>query len=274
MTPVGVASPGQHGEGPPPVLYEVDAGIATLTLNRPERLNAWTTAMEVAYFDLLEEAAADAEVRVIIVTGAGRGFCSGADMDDLRDTDREANARRRAERPMTFPLRIPKPIIGGINGACAGLGLAQALMCDLRFAAAGAKLTTAFSRLGLPAEHGTAWHLTQLVGMSAALDLLYSSRAVVAEEALELGLVNRVVQPEQLMAVTREYARALVEQASPASMAAMKRQVYQDREDEREASLARSYELQAVALRDEDFDEGVRAFTERRKPVFRPLPRS
>ncbi|MEO2107382.1 MAG: enoyl-CoA hydratase-related protein, partial [Actinomycetota bacterium] len=236
--------------------------------------NAWTTAMEVGYFDLLEQAAADAEVRVIIVTGAGRGFCSGADMEDLRDTDREANARRRAERPMTFPLRIPKPVIGAINGACAGLGLAQALMCDLRFAAAGAKFTTAFSRLGLPAEHGTAWHLTELVGMSVALDLLYSSRVVLAEEALELGLVNRVAQPDQLMATTREYARALAEQASPSSMAAMKRQVYWGREDERAASLARSYELQASALQDEDFDEGVRAFKERRKPAFRPLPRS
>ena len=162
------------------VLCEVgDDGVALLTLNRPDRLNAWTYGMQVALFDLLEACAEDERVRVIVITGAGRGFCPGADMSDLSALSNdggavEARASRTDTRPITFAMSIPKPVIAAINGACAGLGLAFALTCDVRFCAENAKLTTAFSRRGLIAEHGTSWILPQLVGPARALDLLIS----------------------------------------------------------------------------------------------------
>src|SRR5438874_1551482 len=177
------------------VQHEVDGRVALLTLNRPERLNAWTGEMERAYFGALQDCAASQDVRVIVVTGAGRGFCAGADMQDLKaigngDVDSAAAADRR---PQTFPLTIPKPIIAAINGPCAGIGLVQALMCDIRFAAKGAKLTTAFARRGLIAEHGSSWILPRLIGPARALDLLMSGRIFLAEEAERLGLVNRAL---------------------------------------------------------------------------------
>jgi len=138
----------------------VQDGVALLTLNRPERLNAWTPAMGRAYFDSLEECAALEEVRAIVVTGEGRGFCAGADMENLQslgENGAEAGAGERDPRPQSFPLSIPKPIIAAVNGACAGIGLVLALMCDIRFAAESAKLTTAFARRGLVAEYGIAW---------------------------------------------------------------------------------------------------------------------
>src|SRR5947199_2277780 len=230
------------------VLYETSEGVATITLNRPARLNAWNGPMEIAYFDYLEEAAADPDVRVIVLTGAGRGFCAGADMDELNSVaggGLEASAAEAAQdpRPQTFPLSIPKPIIAAINGPCAGLGFVHALMCDLRFAAAGAKLTTAFSRRGLVAEHGISWILPRVVGPSHALDLLLSGRIVLAEEAKEMGLVNRVVEPERLMDETIAYARDLAVNCSPASMATMKRQVYDDLTRELNDAVGRANDL-------------------------------
>ena len=146
------------------VQMQVQEGVALLTLNRPDRLNAWTAEMEHAYFAMLEHCAQAEEVRVIVVTGAGRGFCAGADMQELQaigDGSLQETAETRERRAQTFPLSIPKPIIAAVNGACAGIGLVQALMCDMRFAAEGAKLTTAFARRGLVAEHGISWILPQ-----------------------------------------------------------------------------------------------------------------
>src|SRR5437660_10761440 len=157
--------------------------------------------MERAYFGLLDECAASEDVRVIVVTGAGRGFCAGADMQGLQELSDGTPRRERhteARRPQTFPLSVPKPIIAAINGPCAGIGLVQALMCDIRFAATGAKLTTAFARRGLVAEHGISWILPRLIGPAGALDLLLSGRVLIAEEARELGLVNRGLGPELL----------------------------------------------------------------------------
>src|ERR1043166_6665646 len=146
------------------VLYEVRDRIATLTLNRPDRLNAWTGGLARRYYSLLEDAAADPDVRVIVVTGAGRGWCAGGDMDSLQGgADSDDPGAVGLDRPIWFPTTIPKPIIAAINGACAGIGLCAALMCDLRFAAAGAKLTTAFVRRGLVAEHGSSWMLPRLI---------------------------------------------------------------------------------------------------------------
>jgi enoyl-CoA hydratase/carnithine racemase len=256
------------------VQMEVEDRVALLTLNRPERLNAWTAEMEHAYFDHLERCAHDEDVRAIVVTGAGRGFCAGADMHELQALGEgapTATAPARERRAQTFPLSIPKPIIAAINGPCAGIGLVQALMCDLRFAADGAKLTTAFARRGLVAEHGISWMLPRLVGPARALDLLLSGRVVLSQEAHELGLVNRVLEPERLLAATLEYARELAVNCSPASMATMKRQVYADLQRTLPDALADADRLMFASFAAPDFREGVASFVERREPGFAAL---
>ena len=257
------------------VLKNVEDGVALLTLNRPDRLNAWTGEMERAYFGLLEQCAASEDVRVIVVTGAGRGFCAGADMKDLQQLGEgevtEQNGAHEKRRPQSFPLSIPKPIIAAINGPCAGIGLVQALMCDLRFAAEGAKLTTAFARRGLVAEHGISWILPRLVGPARALDLLLSGRVVLAAEAAELGLVNRTFAPEKLLDEALSYAREVAFNCSPASMATMKRQVYADLERPLPDALAEADRLMLASFDAPDFVEGVASFVERREPSFAPL---
>jgi enoyl-CoA hydratase/carnithine racemase len=277
------------------VQMQIEDGVALLTLNRPERLNAWTQEMEHVYFGLLGQCAEDERVRVIVVTGAGRGFCAGADMRQLQAlgdaaqpadgetpgsgsqsaaADAPANGTQPAaagagERlPQSFPLTIPKPIVAAINGACAGIGLVQALMCDLRFAAEGAKLTTAFARRGLVAEHGISWMLPRLVGPARALDLLLSGRVVLAEEAHALGLVNRVESPERLLEATLAYAREMAVNCSPASLATMKAQVYADLERSLPDALAAADGLMLASFTAPDFVEGVASFVERREPRF------
>jgi len=252
----------------------VAEGVAVLTLNRPDRLNAWTQDMERAYFGMLEECAGSEDVRVIVVTGAGRGFCAGADMQELQqlgESELESLPGVADRRAQTFPLSIPKPILAAINGPCAGIGLVQALMCDLRFVAENAKLTTAFSRRGLVAEHGIAWILPRLVGPARALDLLLSGRVVLGDEALELGLVNRSLAPDRLLEETLAYASELATQCSPASMATMKRQVYADLERGLPDALANADRLMVESFGAPDFVEGVASFVERRDPSFAPL---
>ena len=255
----------------------IDGGVAVLTLNRPERLNAWTAEMEQLYFAMLEECAAREDVRAIVVTGAGRGFCAGADMQELRELG-EADASpadmaeaRQERRPQTLPLTIPKPILAAINGPCAGIGLVQALMCDLRFAAEDAKLTTAFSRRGLVAEHGISWILPRLLGPARALDLLLSGRVLLGAEAQALGLVNRALPREAVLDETLAYARGLALRCSPASMAAAKRQVYADLDRELPEALAEADRLMLDSFTAPDFLEGVASFLERRDPSFAPL---
>ncbi len=257
------------------VLKEVHDGVALLTLNRPDRLNAWTSEMENLYFDALEECAGSTSVRAIVVTGAGRGFCAGADMQHLQSlgedggpSDAEA-ARER--RPQALPHSIPKPIIAAINGPCAGIGLVQALMCDVRLAAEGAKLTTAFARRGLVAEHGISWILPRLIGPSRALDLLMSARVVLADEAFGLGLVNRVLAPDVLLDTALAYARELSGNCSPASMATIKRQVYGDLERGLAEATSAADRLMVESFTAPDFQEGVASFLERRDPRFAAL---
>lgn len=257
------------------VLYEVDQGVATLTLNRPDRLNAWTGAMGTAYFDCLDRAADDPDVKVIVVTGAGRGFCAGADMDMLQGIGEAGGSGRDPEtRKHTHATGVPKPVIAAINGACAGLGFVHAVMADLRFAAEGAKFTTAFSRRGLVAEHGVSWVLPRLTGPSVALDLLMSGRVFLADEAAELGVVNRVVAPDDLMSVTLEYARELADNVASSSMAVIKAQVWNHYDLSMDAALADTNELMARSLRRADFKEGVASFVEKRLPSFAGVTRS
>jgi len=253
------------------VLKAIEDGVGVLTLNRPERLNAWTPEMGRVYFEALDECAASEEVRVIVVTGAGRGFCAGADMQDLKalgDGSEEATSAAYDPRPQTFPLSVPKPILAAINGPCAGIGLVLALMCDMRFAAEGAKLTTAFARRGLVAEHGISWMLPRLVGPARALDLLLSGRVVLGEEAARLGLVNRAVEQGELLGETMSYACELAVNCSPASMATMKRQVYADLERDLPDALAEADRLMVESFGAPDFSEGVASFLERRDARF------
>ena len=250
--------------------YAVEESVATITLDRPERHNAWTVEMGEQYFDHLERAAADTGVRAIVVTGAGRSFCPGLDMGGLAAVA-QAGAARGGTRPQTFPLGIPKPIVAAINGACAGIGLSLALMCDIRFAAAGAKLTTSFARRGLVAEHGTSWLLPRLVGTARALDLLLSARVVLAEEARELGLVNFVVPHDEVLPAALSYARDLARNVSPASMSVIKRQVLRHLDLPLDEAMAESNALMAESLRRPDAAEGVASFVERRPPRFQPL---
>ncbi len=257
------------------VLREVRDGVCVLTLNRPERMNAWTHEMEARYFDLLSEADADADTRVVVVTGAGRGFCPGFDMEALAALSAGEGGNgaepEATPRPQTFPLTIRKPIVAAINGACAGIGLVQALMCDIRFAAAGVKFTTAFARRGLVAEHGSSWLLPRLIGPAHALDLLLSGRVFLSEEAERLGVVNRVLPGEELLDHTLAYARDLAQSCSPASMAAMKAQVYGDLQRGLDESLEDANRLMLESFGRPDFAEGVQSFVERREPNFVPL---
>ncbi|HSO97318.1 MAG TPA: enoyl-CoA hydratase [Solirubrobacteraceae bacterium] len=261
------------------VLMEVRDAVAVLTLNRPDRLNAWTPELQTQYFDLLDACSADPAVRVIVVTGAGRGFCAGADMQALQSLaggESDAGAGNGVgpvavdERPVRYPLSSPKPIIAAINGPCAGIGLVLALMCDLRFAAAEAKITTAFARRGLVGEHGISWLLPRLVGPAHALDLLLSGRVVLGGEAAKLGLVNRAVDGD-VVEVALDYAAELARECSPASMAAMKRRVYADLEATLPEAVDEANRLMGESFAQPDFAEGVQSFLERRAPRFAPL---
>jgi enoyl-CoA hydratase/carnithine racemase len=258
------------------VLAERRGAVLVLTLNRPERLNAWNDALEARYFERLDAAEDDPEVRAIVVTGAGRGFCAGADMDDLTaagdgSADIESALRNRP-RPRTFPLTVRKPMIAALNGAAAGLGLVEALYCDLRFATPEAKLTTAFARRGLIAEYGISWLLPRLVGPSAALDLLLSARVVRGEEAHRLGLVDRLAPRETIVDEAVAYAAQLAEHCSPASMATIKAQVQADLDRSFAESVAAADDLMIESFRRPDVVEGVTSYTEQRPPAFPSLP--
>lgn len=253
------------------VLSSLDEGVLTLTFNRPDRLNAWIDAMGRRYFDLLEEAERDPGVRAIVVTGAGKGFCAGADFQTLGALRDGSYDEQPDKRPNTHPTTIRKPIIAAVNGACAGLGMVHALMCDLVFTSAEAKWTTAFARRGLVAEYGLAWILPRLVGQAKAMDLLLSGRTFTGAEAGELGLVNRVVPGDLLLGEALAYARELAAHSAPSSMAVIKRQVWGDWGSSLDESATEAVRLMLESFGRPDFAEGVASFLERRPPAFPPL---
>jgi len=253
------------------VLSDLSHGVLTLTLNRPDRGNAWNGQMTAGYFGLLEQAARAPEVRAIVVTGAGKAFCVGGDGQKLDEAAAAGEAKRTVDLPYWTPLRIGKPIIAAVNGACFGVGLQQALCCDLRFAAEEAKFATAYARRGLVAEFGMSWLLPRLVGTGNAMDLMLSGRLIRADEAAQMGLVNRVAPAADLLNTAQAYARDLAEQCSPRSMQALKRQCYADLMADFFASYDRSEAMLGAATGQADFKEGIASWLDKRAPAFPPL---
>ena len=259
--------------------YEVDDGVATLWLNRPQRLNAWTGRMHTEYRHLLEQAERDPAVRVVVVTGVGRGFCAGADTQAL-----EGHALRGGYDPGTppdlakpgygvrpefdadfaFHFGLRKPVIAAVNGPAAGVGLVLACFADLRFGVPGAKLTTAHGRLALPAEYGLSWLLPRLIGLTAANDLLLSSRVFLTDEALSLGLFNALYEPAELLPQVLAYAREMARTVSPGSLAATKRQIYTDLHRDAASSVREANALLAEMMKEPDYREAVAAWTGKR----------
>jgi enoyl-CoA hydratase/carnithine racemase len=252
------------------VRYDVDEyGVLVLTLSRPGRRNMWTVSLEDEFYAGLDRAAGDDRVRVVVVTGAGQDFCPGLDpevLDGIRAGSRYTSNRR----PQTYATTVPKPVIGAINGACAGIGLAQALCFDYRFAVEGAKFTTAFSKRGLPAEDASAWMLTRLVGPAHALDLLATGRVFTADEAHRLGVVQKLSRPGEVLTDAVAYARAMATAVSPVAMAMIKSQVWRDSETTMEQARVRAQYLLALAKVQPDFQEGVRSLVEKRPASFEP----
>jgi len=250
------------------VLDELDDGVLTLTFNRPERNNAWNVEMEQAFHSLLFQASASSEVRAIVVTGAGRSFCPGFDSEQLERSAAGVPVSSDGRRVLYLPAMIPKPVVCAVNGACAGFGLVTAVMCDVRFAAADAKLTTAFAKRGLPAEEAISWVLPRIIGHGAALDLLLSSRVFTGAEAADIGLVQRALPADELLPAAQAYASDMARNCSPASMAMIKQQVYLDWLQDLSASRAHARQRVLTMSQSDDFREGVASFVARRPPHF------
>ncbi len=266
-------------------LYAVEGPVATITLNRPHRLNAWTGRMHTEYRWCMQQAEDDPSVSVIVVTGAGRGFCAGADSQALEGHIEKGGydsgirgelatpgygVRPEFDHNFAFHFGLTKPVIAAINGPAAGVGLVLACYADIRFAAEGAKLTTAHGRLGLPAEYGLSWLLPRLIGLSRAQELLLSSRVFLAEEALAMGLVHRVLPAASLIEAVMDYAGRLARTIAPSSLMATRRQVYTDLHRDVGAAVAESERLLDLMTASPDFREGVAALVEKREPRFWP----
>lgn len=271
--------------------HPVAPGVALLTLDRPHRLNAWTGRMHTELRWLMDRAERDDAIRVVVITGAGRGFCAGADTAAL-----EGHIGRGAYDPGTPPdlaqpaadsgpafqadfawlLGMETVTIAAVNGPAAGVGLALACWCDLRFVAADAKLTTAHGRLNLPAEFGFSWLLPRMIGLARASDLLLSSRVFLGREAGELGLANRVLDDaDSVLPAALAYAEDLVTRISPASLATTKRQIAADQlHDDPAAAVIEAQRLLDLMMAQPDYAEGVRAHTGKRPPEWSQPPRA
>jgi enoyl-CoA hydratase/carnithine racemase len=262
------------------ILYSVEDGVATITLNRPDRLNAWCASLDRDVRAGMRAATDDPAVRAIILTGAGRGFCAGADMNVLQGIQDGERSERPAVTPWDpaaredfrkqyswFPA-VPKPIIGAINGPCAGLGMVLALYTDIRLASDLAVFSTAFSRRGLIAEHGISWLLPRLVGMANAADLLFSARRIEAAEAKSLGLVNRVIPHADFMAEVHAYATMLATEVSPRSLREMKRELWNAQFSSLGDAIEAANVDMTASFASEDFKEGVAHYIEKRPAAF------
>jgi enoyl-CoA hydratase/carnithine racemase len=269
------------------VRLDREGGVAVVTLDRPDRLNAWTGRMHTEYRAVFAHLEADPTVRAVVVTGAGRAFCAGADTAALDghaerggyDPGTPADlatpghgARPEYDHAFAWHFGLRFPVIAAVNGPAAGVGLVLACCCDLRFAAVGAKLTTSAPRLGLPAEYGLSWVLPRIVGIGHAADLLISSRVVLAEEAASMGLVNKVLPAGEVLGAALDWARAVATEVSPASAAYAKAQLYADLHGDVGTAVATSERLLDETIAGDDYREGVAAWLGKRPPAFADLP--
>jgi enoyl-CoA hydratase/carnithine racemase len=257
------------------LLYEVDGGIATITLNRPDRLNAITQPMLESFSEALRDADNDRDVRVIVITGAGRGFCAGLDLKDLTagtgiGSGNGAGLNPRFDLASSPPVVLhttDKPVICALNGPAAGYGMDLALGCDIRIASTEGKLAAIFAKRGILPESGGTWLLPRLVGWARAAEIAFRGHVLSAQESLALGLVNLVVEPDQLMSITRQWAEEIAANA-PLAVQATKRMMRLGLEETFEANVHHVY-LQLLPLfQTQDFREGVKAFMEKRAPQF------
>ncbi|HZE48707.1 MAG TPA: enoyl-CoA hydratase-related protein [Jatrophihabitantaceae bacterium] len=267
--------------------YGVADHVATVTLNRPDRRNAWTGRMAIEYRWALHHAEHDSDIGAIVVTGAERAFCVGADMEILLEVNEAGGAYQRlvAELPPfpagsppglrhnhTYPLSLRKPVVAAINGPCAGAGFVVACFADLRIAAEDVKITPSFAGLGLPAEYGTAWLLPRIVGLQNALEMLLTNAVMTGQEALEFGFVRRCWPKGGFLERVQDFARNIARHSSPSALAVMKRQLYVDANGDLETAYLRAVEDMNRMVGEPDYSTGLAAVTDRRRPVFRPAP--
>jgi len=257
------------------LLYEVKDGIATLTLNRPDRLNALGGSLREDLHDAVTRSAADPEVRVMVITGAGKGFCSGGDVKAMG----EAKAGQR-ERPLIEKIapgrdrtllamrEAPQPIIAAVNGAAAGAGMNLALGCDIRIASTAARFTQAFVKRGLHPDWGGTYFLPRAIGTAKACEMIFTGDVIDAAEAERLGIVSRVVVPEELMPTAYELARRIAA-GPPVAIRLAKRSIYANSELDLRAALQVETMAQNICFETEDATEGIRAFGEKRAPTFK-----
>lgn len=265
------------------IAYAAEGGVASVTLNRPDRRNAWNATMALEYRWALHHAHVDPDVRVVVLAGAGDHFCIGADARTLESIAADGGAYTTPVQDAPpwpegtpewlrhdhfFPLAISTPVIAALHGVCAGAGVVLATYADLRFAAASTRIATSFASLGLPAEHGTGWMLPRIMGMADAATFLYFGGPISAEEAQRLGFVQRITEDGDLLPATQECAARLARQSSAQSLSVMKRQLFLDAVGDLGTAYCRSVGDMDAALRHPDLKEGLAAFQERRPPDF------
>ena len=257
------------------LIHEVKDGIATLTLNRPERLNALGGTLRDDLHDAITRSAADPDVRVMIVTGAGKGFCAGGDvkaMNEAKESQRERPLLEKIapgrDRTLLAMRDAPQPIIAAVNGAAAGAGMNLALGCDIRLASTAAKFSQAFVKRGLHPDWGGTYFLPRVVGMAKACELIFTGAVIDAAEALRLGIVSQVLPPEELLPAAQALARAIAD-GPPIAIRLAKRGLYRNAESDLRTALEYETFAQNNCFETEDATEGIKAFVEKRPPRFK-----
>jgi enoyl-CoA hydratase/carnithine racemase len=252
------------------VRYDLDDGIAIVTLNRPERMNAWNAALAAELSQALDTADTDDDVRAVVLTGAGRAFCAGADLEAGGSTFDRADGDRR-DHPLRLPYQLRKPVVAAINGAAVGVGITYPLLADLRFVAEDAKISFAFVRRGMIPELASHAILPRVLGLSNAADLLLSGRMISGREAAELGLASVAVPAAEVLATARAHAREYAA-AAPVSVAIAKRLVWDNLRPDIEATTRRENPLFTWLGQQADAREGIESFLQRRPPAWKLSP--
>ena len=267
------------------IIYEVDGPAATITMNRPDTLNAMTSLLQAELRHALDASERNEDIIGTVLTGAGRGFCSGVDMNDLGAMSAAGKTIGKSYEHLAadpgnpdkdpnymfsppYLLGLRKPIIAAVNGACAGLGFSYATFCDMRFVDRNAKFVSSFAPRGLIAEHGTSWMLPRIVGPSHALDIFWSSRRVEGEEAYQMGYANRLCEPGESVKEAQDYLKMIAGTSAPISIMMMKKQVYKHLMRDLGESMVEDNQWMSDSLTEDDFKEGVASFVERRSPNF------